>query len=236
MYGEGMTIINASTGRSSSAESQTGTWWEENLEIERQASVKAAESLAQCADVPTRPSKTLRLESLPPLLHRSTAQSLDDYNTGSQSCESPGYDSASVMLGVGWKSISTEEDTQAAAKGWAKYIENHYATLSNVQLLMKSDAHQAYLGKAIEDASSVGSVEGFFLFSEDLSEGRLVAQSWKMCLTNLKVSSIVFEGQEILRAAQTPTASEIEAGADEGISSDHVQLEPTRIEGAMDID
>ncbi|MCJ1473703.1 hypothetical protein MMC13_002354 [Lambiella insularis] len=236
-YGEGMTVINASTGRSSSAESQTGTWWEENLEIERKASIKAAQSHLQSAkNTPARPTKSLRLESLPPPLHQADSPTSDDLSTGSQSCESPGYDAVTLLLGIGWKSIGKEEDTQAAAKGWAKYIENHYASLSKVQLLLKSDAHQAFLGKATEDASNVEGVQGFYLFSEDLNEGRLVAQNWKMCVTNLKVSSIAFEGQEILRATRTPTAIDIKQSASASGLSDHAQLEPISIEGAMDMD
>ncbi|MCJ1388904.1 hypothetical protein MMC18_001755 [Xylographa bjoerkii] len=204
VYGEGMTVINASTGRATSAETQTGTWFEDNLEIERQASIKAAELLAQAAeDVSIRPKKSLRLDSLPLPFYSSSSQSPDNISLDSQSSSNPCYDAASLLLGVGWKSIGAERDTQAAAKGWAKYIENHYYGLANVHLLMKSEAHQAYLGKA-----DMAGSEGFFLFSEDLSEGRFVAQTWKDCITNLKVTAPLYGSTEILKANRTPTLLE----------------------------
>ncbi|MCJ1380888.1 hypothetical protein MMC17_003997 [Xylographa soralifera] len=204
VYGEGMTVINASTGRATSAETQTGTWFEENLEIERQVSIKTAESLAQAAEnVPIRPKKSLRLDSLPPPFHSSSSPSPDNISLDSQSSSDPCYDAASLLLGVGWKSIGEEKDTQAAAKGWAKYIENHYYDLANVHLLMKSEAHQAYLGKA-----DMAGSEGFFLFSENLSEGRFVAQTWKDCITNLKVAPVVYGSEEILKANRTPSFAE----------------------------
>ncbi|MCJ1282681.1 hypothetical protein MMC26_002006 [Xylographa opegraphella] len=200
VYSEGMTVINASTGRAISAETQTGTWYEENLEIERQASIKAAESVAQTAgNVSIRPKKSLRLDNLPPAFHSSSSPSPDNISLDSQSSSDLCYDAASLLLGVGWKSIGEEKDTQAAAKGWAKYIENHYYDLANVHLLMKSEAHQAYLGKA--DMAGSGS---FFLFSEDLSEGRFVAQTWKDCIMNLKITPIVYGSEEILKAHRTP--------------------------------
>ena len=204
MYGEGMTVIDASTGGATSAATQTGTWFEDDLEIERQTSIKAAEPLAQAAeDASIRPKKSLRLDSLPPPFRSSSSPSPDNISLDSQSSSDPCYDSASLLLGVGWKSIGEEKDTQAAAKGWAKYIENHYHHLANVHLLMNSEAHQAYLGKA-EMAGS----EGFFLFSEDLSEGRFVAQTWKDCIMNLKVTPIVYGSEEILKANRTPTFTE----------------------------
>ena len=196
-----MTVMNASTGRATSAETQTGTWFEENLEIERQASIKAAESLAQAAEnVSLRPKKSLRLDCIPSPFPTSSSPSPDDISLDSESPSDPGYDTVTLLLGVGWKSIGAEKDTQAAAKGWAKYIENHYHNLANVHLLMKSEAHQAYLGKA----DFAGS-EGFFLFSEDLNEGRFVAQTWKECIMNLKITPIVYASEEILQANRTPT-------------------------------
>ncbi|MCJ1322059.1 hypothetical protein MMC15_007404 [Xylographa vitiligo] len=200
VYGEGMTVINASTGRATAAETQTGTWLEENLEIERQASIKAADSLAQVAEnVSIRPKKSLRLDTLPLPFYSSSSPSPDDISLDSQSTSDSCYDAASLLLGVGWRSIGEEKDTQAAAKGWAKYIENHYYDLSNVHLLMKSEAHQAYLGKA-----DMAGSEGFFMFSEDLSEGRFVAQTWKHCIMNLKVTPLVYDSEEILKANRTP--------------------------------
>ena len=36
-------------------------------------------------------------------------------------------DDYTLALGIGWTKIASEDpDTQAAARGWVKYIENHY--------------------------------------------------------------------------------------------------------------
>ena len=85
---------------------------------------------------------------------------------------------------------------EAAARGWARYLDNHYsAHVQGAQILLQSKGLNAYL---------VGSQLGFYLFSEDLSEGRLVGRSWDTCLNNLRVHPIAFEGENVLRAAKTP--------------------------------
>ena len=207
-YGEGMTLISSSTGRAISADSQTGTWYEENLEIERQASIKAAESLAQAAqDCASRPKKSLRLDSLPIPSLSAFAKESEDAHFCPRATDSPASDSATHLLGVGWKLISQEEDTQAAAKGWAKYIDNHYPSITNVQLLLKSEGHQAYLVRAIPTGDGLENAEGFFLFAEDLNEGRLVAKTWDTCIPNLQKSPILFEGEKVLKAVRTPPIS-----------------------------
>ena len=207
-YGEGMTLISPTTGRAISAESQTGTWYEENLEIERQASIKAAEPLAQAAqDRASRPKKSLRIDSLPTPSLSAFAKESEDAHLRPRAIDGPVSDSATHLLGVGWKLICQEDDTQAAAKGWAKYINNHYPSITNAQLLLKSEGHQAYLVKATSAGEEVESTEGFFLFAEDLNEGRLVAKTWDTCIPKLQTSPINFEGEEGLRAVRIPPIS-----------------------------
>ena len=208
VYGEGMTLISPSTGRAITAESQTGTWFEENLEIERQASIKAAKSLAQAAqDRASRPKKSLRLDSLPIPSLPAFAKESEDAHLHPRSIDSPVPDAATHLLGVGWKLIGQEEGMQSAAKGWAKYIDNHYPSITNIQLLLKSEGHQAYLVRATPNVEEAEGTEGFFLFAEDLNEGRLVAKTWDTCVPYLQSSPIVFEGKEVLKAVRTPTIS-----------------------------
>ncbi|MCJ1412260.1 hypothetical protein MMC19_006353 [Ptychographa xylographoides] len=200
-YGEGMTIIDPSTGRTISAESQTGTWWEENLEIERQASIKAIESVSQPSTIPDRPKKSLRLDSVSLSSTSTSINSPEIVADRSQKRQSAALDTASLILGVGWKSIGQEEDTKAAAKGWAKFIENHFIGIGDICILLKSEAHQAYLVRANQNSNSS---MGFFLFTENLSEGRLVAETWESCITNLKASPLIFQGLITLKAVRTP--------------------------------
>ena len=122
---------------------------------------------------------------------------------------SPIIDDFTHQLGVGWTRIgSTDAETQKATRGWAKYIENHYQ-LQDVTILLTS--------KALDGASLVcarnGAHKSYFLFTEDLGQGRLVAYNWEVCLGRLASSPIVFETEETLQAAETPGLSAVRMGA-----------------------
>lgn len=116
----------------------------------------------------------------------------------------PIIDDYTHQLGVGWSHVSSDPSTQSASRGWAKYIENHYR-LSDVAIIL--------LSKALEGASLVcarnGAHKGYFLFSENLGEARLVANNWEICLGRLRGSPIVFENEEVLCAAKTPVVGAI---------------------------
>ena len=181
IYGPGMTLLNPSTGIPISAESQSGTWLEERAEEERVTQEKRIEAQRPIL----RPSKSSRLDL-------SIAQS----ESPTASAELPNIDPASAMLGVGWKMmISTDEDMQKAIRGWAKYVENHYP-LNSVQILSKSESKEAFL---------VQSDEGYWLFKEDLDEGRLVSTSWQGCVAGLTSVPTIFEGSTVLTAQRSPS-------------------------------
>ena len=201
-YGEGMTLIDKSTGRAIGADSQTGTWYEEHLELERLEAQKAAESLTRSAgEAAVRPAKCQRLVSptCPSLSNSDDSAATDGY---SASLNDDHADAVAQLLGVGWSSISKDSHTQQAAQGWAKYIQNHYPSLYSVTVLCRSKSHNAYLASAAESAHGV---EGFFLFSEDLNQGQMVAHTWEACVQNLRVTPIVFEGEQILQAERSPS-------------------------------
>lgn len=107
--------------------------------------------------------------------------------------DDPVVDQFTHFLGIGWSRVSDDVGTQAAARGWARYIENHYP-LSMVTLALKSKGLEAYL---------VESKEGYFLFSEDLNEARLVGSCWTTCMANLQQSPIAYQGTETLKASRT---------------------------------
>jgi len=195
VYGEGMVLLNPSTGLSISAESQTGTWYEERAEEEAQ---KTAQAAAQFR--PKLPScrKSVRLsqsstkspiDSAPPVVVAAPA------SPPKTAADHPEVDEATLALGIGWTKM-VSEGIQAAARGWARYLENHYARhIHGAEVLLKSSGLNAYL---------VGCQEGFYLFTEDLLEGKLVARTWETCLQNLQAQPMVFDGQEVLRAERTP--------------------------------
>ncbi|SLM34256.1 hypothetical protein LPUS_02994 [Lasallia pustulata] len=195
IYGEGMVLINPASGLGISAESQTGTWYEEQQEAERVAAIEAAAALARKAQAPSLPSrKSQRLDSSSINEFASSALLTPASSPTKSGSEKPTIDYFTHLLGVGWSRVGVDNDVRAAARGWAKYIENHYP-VTGAEILLQS--------KGL-DACLVGAQQGYFLFKEDLSEGRLVGSNWEICLANLQSIPMAFEGAETLQAAQTP--------------------------------
>lgn len=194
IYGEGMVLINPKTGVSIAAESQTGTWYEEKVER------KALENEVAAANFrPKMPTsrKSARMSQNSIRLPIDTSVASAPASPPKTAVDRPEFDEATMALGIGWTKVSSEDEAiQAAARGWARYLENHYARhIHGAQILLKSSGLNAYL---------VGCQEGFFLFSEDLLEGKLVGRTWESCLHNLKAQPMQFEGEEVLRAERTP--------------------------------
>ena len=136
----------------------------------------------------------------PKFQRRDTSSNSNDKGDASKasrnslkSSEDPVIDQFTHILGVGWARVSDDIDIQAAVRGWARYIENHYP-VSLVKLVLKSKGLEAYLAET---------KNGYFLFSEDLSKGRLVGSCWETCLANLQQSPIVYESMEVLKASRT---------------------------------
>ncbi|KAI9737381.1 MAG: hypothetical protein M1834_009535 [Cirrosporium novae-zelandiae] len=189
IYGEGMTLLNPSTGLAISAESQTGTWYEEKSEAAARAT-----ALDNRPAFPSRKSQRLDA-SAPGPDDITSAVSLSQPEIAPKSSPNdPTVDESTILLGVGWTRLSSDADMQAAARGWAKYIEHHYAIRAPT-IMLKSRGLNAYL---------VSSEEGFYLFKEDLLEGQLVSTTWSGCLRNLRSVPLVFDGLQTLKAQQTP--------------------------------
>ena len=195
VYGEGMTLLNPRTGMSIAAESQTGTWYEETVETQQLHSPAVSEHHFR-PRMPTR--KSVRLDATVPLPRQDDiAAAVAPASPPKTVQDQPEVDDYTLALGIGWTKIASEDpDTQAAARGWVRYIENHYArSIHGAEILSKSRGLNAYL---------VGCREGYFLFSDDLLEGRMVARDWQTCIQNLRVHPVEYQGQEILKAASTP--------------------------------
>ncbi|KAL7782946.1 hypothetical protein V8C37DRAFT_397539 [Trichoderma ceciliae] len=95
-----------------------------------------------------------------------------------------------LHLGIGWKKIKDGDHVQAAARGWARFIENNYP-LTNVNILLESKGLQSYL---------VESMEGFYLFTEDLRQARLVSRHATGAIKNLQYTPPRFDNLTILVA------------------------------------
>ncbi|KAL2116312.1 hypothetical protein VTJ04DRAFT_8479 [Mycothermus thermophilus] len=207
VYGPGMTLMKKSApGYVADASSQSGTWVEERLAKEEarkaQAALLAQEQLAQ-----SRPSlrshKSQRLDMAasndkhPSRRSSPTRETSNPMTASSDSLAQPVVDDFTMHLGIGWSRLPEDSHLQAAARGWARYIENHYP-VTNAKILLQSRGLQSYLVEANE---------GYFLFAENLRQGRLVSTTAEGALSNLKISPPVFEGLTTMEASEHPRPS-----------------------------
>lgn len=201
-YGEGMVLIKPETGYIADASSQSGTWLEEKSASDERA--RRRQQAEQQLD--PRSHKTQRIDhsidqtSPPSALTSGDAAGVSGTNgaTVDSAREQLVIDDFTLHLGIGWRRISDDEDIQAAARGWARFIENHFA-LTNVRMCLESKGLQSYL---------VETCEGYFLFAENLRHGRLVSRHVDGALRNLQLSPPTFDGPEIQMEAETPQPSE----------------------------
>lgn len=124
----------------------------------------------------------------------------------------PTVDDYTMHLGIGWSRISNDVDMQAAARGWAKYIENHFH-ISRPKILLQSNGLASYLVEA---------KEGWFLFGEDLTQGRLVATTLERTFENLRTSPPVFDGGEVLVPVAEPAKPSANATHEDMVDEPHV--------------
>lgn len=215
IYGEGMVLLNPRTGLGVSAESQTGTWYEENAEQSVVTAPPVAKSTG-ASDVQGRKSQRLdpsapglddiSLSSVHKRLQSTTNDDNRDLNTGNRSnpLDEPLVDDATRLLGISWQRINNDpnDDMAPAVRGWKKYVDIQYsAHLQDCQMLMKSRSLNAFLVAArpttfVTPANS----PAYYLFSEDLDQARLVGSTWETCVQNLQSSPVLFEGTEVLSA------------------------------------
>ncbi|CAG8366230.1 unnamed protein product [Penicillium salamii] len=216
IYGEGMVLLNPQTGLALSAESQTGTWYEQEAETQQATAAPiSSRSNALHFDAADASRKSQRLDQSAPGLddialssirQRLNDPSTDDQhrtlNAGPAPPNEPLVDDATRLLGIGWQRVSADDDMAPAVRGWTKYIDNQYSShLHSSQILIKSRALNAYLVAATPVS---GLSPAFFLFTEDLTQGQLVASSWEACLQNLRSTPIIFEGAAPLAANDRP--------------------------------
>jgi hypothetical protein len=203
-YGEGMTLIKPN-GFIIDASSQTGTWAEEKAE-NSQFQAQTPPAIQDRPTLRSHKSQRLDLTATPVIaeeisLSNGTVIASSPPKMVSNGMEEPTIDAFTIYLGIGWSRISDGEDIQAAARGWAKFIENHYP-VKDVHIRLQSKGLVSYLVEA---------KEGWFLFGEDLKEGRLVSTSLERTFENLKTTPPVFDSEEILYAAGETPRVDIEA-------------------------
>lgn len=206
VYGEGMMLIKSPSSYVASAGSQSGTWVEEKAAVNEKRRNEEARSINQQARPSLRSHKSQRLDMHVAKLPGAESQAkrvspvrdidpaASQVGRSADVSSQPIVDNFTLHLGIGWNRISEDEHIQAAARGWARYIENHFP-ITNAQIQLESKGLQSYL---------VESSEGFFLFAENLRQGQLVSRDVNQTLINLKSAPPVFEGLEIMTAAESP--------------------------------
>ncbi|TGJ86061.1 hypothetical protein E0Z10_g2725 [Xylaria hypoxylon] len=206
VYGEGMTLIKSPSTYVTSAGSQSGTWLEDKATTDEKRKNDEARAINQQARPSLRSHKSQRLDmnvvTLPgsetqasrvsPVRDISPAVSAPGLSTDVSS--QPIVDNFTLHLGIGWSRISQNEHIQAAARGWSRYIENHFP-ITNARIQLQSKGLQSYLVEASE---------GFFLFAENLRQGQLVSRDVNQTLANLKSTPPVFESLEVMVATDSP--------------------------------
>ncbi|KAI0009337.1 hypothetical protein F4779DRAFT_617782 [Xylariaceae sp. FL0662B] len=225
IYGEGMTLIKSPSTYVPDAGSQSGTWVEERVAAEEIRKNEDARALKQQDRPSLRSSKSQRLDmnsvSVPgngsqknrcsPV--RDTNPTVATSSLSADTSTQPIIDNFTLHLGIGWSRISEDEHIQAAARGWARYIENHFP-VTNVRIQLESKGLQSYLVEASE---------GFFLFAENLRQGQLVSKDLNQAFTNLKQSPPVFEGLEVMSAAESPHP--IDVGTSQAVATATADVE-----------
>jgi hypothetical protein len=205
-YGEGMTLIKPSrSGYIIEASSQTGTWAEEKAEQERAKAVAASSperpalraAKSQRLDLSSTPSITEEVLSNGNLVSPGSPERTNGH-------AEPTVDDFTRHLGIGWSLVNTADlDIQAAVRGWSKFIENHFP-VTDAKIRLQSKGLASYLVEANE---------GYFLFGEDLKQGRLVSTSLEKTWVNLRGPVPVFDGDLVMEAGETPKIENIQVNS-----------------------
>ncbi|KAG7004733.1 hypothetical protein G7Y79_00023g053170 [Physcia stellaris] len=183
-------------------------------------------------DAPSSRQKFRRRETAD-TLSLSTINNTIVPTTPNSRTQEQSVDQITHLLGVGWTRISSnpDPDAQKATRGWEKYIENHYP-LTSVAILATSKALDGAFLTLARDYENMA-LRRFLLFSEDLTEGRLLASSWDTCLMRLQAQPMVFESEDVLRAARTPDLTPTSVAGGE-VGEGVVDLEGLSAEGGLD--
>lgn len=214
VYVEDMARINPLTGNATTAETQTGTWFEDQLEMKLQPDVeeKAVQMTDSDGELPKRKVQRRDTSSNADVTTAANPTGLPKVMVAG-----PTIDQYTHLLGIGWTHVGEDSGFLAMARGYSRYIDNHYP-LTHSEILLKSKSLESYLVK---------SNQGYFLFPENLAEGRLVARTWEDALANLQSSPVRFSWAQPFFAARTPDSGR---EGDNGTGSSAMEVEGGEME------
>jgi len=176
IHGPGMTLIYPDDpAYAMAAESQSGTWVEDQ-------STRKPFQLAHAKRPSVTSRKSQRMDSsaagpddlaqlvLPPQMREVTTEPL--------------IDEATRSLGISWTRMDSTEALQINQKAYAKWIQNHYPGLKEVAIWFENSAIPGYLVAALNAYSER---REFYIFSNDLTEARLVTSDPSQLVPRLKM-------------------------------------------------
>ena len=216
--GEEMARINPLTGTAITAETQSGSWFEDQLEKKLQSDMEdAAVQTGSDGELPKR--KVQRRDASNTDVAR--AANLSEV-IESPTVADPTIDQYTHQLGIGWTHVGEDSGSVAMARAFSRYIDNHYPLLTSPEVLLKSKSLDSYLVKASQE---------YFLFSENLQQGRLVARTWEDTLASLQSRPLQFLVEQPMYATGTPDK---ERESDNGTAASAKAVQGEDMEMEMD--
>ncbi|GAB7366259.1 hypothetical protein MBLNU230_g7817t1 [Neophaeotheca triangularis] len=174
--GPGMTLVYPGDQiQPFSAESQSGTWVEEKsarapFQLDHMKRPSIASRKSQRVDAHAAGPDDLAQLVLPPGMREATAEPL--------------IDEATRTLGIGWTRMDATEALKVNQAAYARWIEHHFPGLKEVCIWFEYKAMPAYLVAA---RNAYSGKEAFYIFSNDLTEARLVTTEPAQLLPRLKM-------------------------------------------------
>lgn len=176
VFGPGMMLIYPEDpGYTAAAESQSGTWVEEQTERKqsllahgKRPSISTRKSQRLDAGAPS-PDDLAQLV-LPPEIREVTSEPL--------------IDEATRLLGISWVRMDSSENRQINQAAYSKWIQNHYPSLSEVSIWFEYSALPGYL---VEALNSYSNHREFYFFAHDLTEARLVTSDPSQLIPRLQM-------------------------------------------------
>ncbi|KAK3670295.1 hypothetical protein LTR78_009849 [Recurvomyces mirabilis] len=107
---------------------------------------------------------------MPPQMREATAEPL--------------IDEATRVLGISWARMDSTEALQINKAAYSKWIQNHYPSLIGVVVWFENSALPGYL---VEARNTYSSQQGFYIFSHELTEARLVTTEPAQLMPRLKL-------------------------------------------------
>ena len=157
-----------------SAETQTGTWTDDKMArpfaVQELRRPSMASRKSQRMDASVAGADNLAQLVLPANMREATTEPL--------------VDEVTRKLGISWTRMDATEAGQINQAAYAKFIANHYSSLKDVKVWFENAALPGYLVQAANIYS--GETE-FYLFSNDLTEARLVTRDTEQLVPRLQM-------------------------------------------------